>query len=227
MDKVDKKKLLILGTSPTLKLAPVNDPSFEVWGLNDMFTVLPRADRWFEMHPRQVQENSIVRNSKQNYLEWFKNTKIPVYMQEKFEDIPSSIKYPLDEMIRKFGVELFGSTVDYEMALALSEGYKEIYIYGVDMAVNEEYSQQRPSLYFWIGIAMGMGVKVFMPDGCDLLKSYFKYGYEELKETDFHKKATDKIKYFDDHAIDFLKNYYVSMGSKEAWENILKETGGL
>jgi hypothetical protein len=221
----EKKKLLIVGTSPSLKDAPINDESFEVWALNDMYAIIPKADRWFEMHKRKVQEATIVRQTGNKYLEWFRNnTTVPVYMHDKFDDIPMSIKYPIEEMIQAFGTRLFGSTIDYEMALAIYEGYKEIHIYGVDMAVSEEYSQQRPSLYFWIGIALGRGIKVFLPKGCDLLKSYFMYGYEEEKETDFKRKADDKIKYFDKHATDFLKNYYVAMGSKEAWEDILKET---
>lgn len=223
---MDKKKLLILGTSNSLQYAPLDDPSFEIWALNDMFTLIPKADRWFEIHTRYEIERLRCRNSKVNYLGWLQTTEIPVYMQEVHADIPASVKYPLEEMMRKFNTRMFGSTVDYEMALALSEGYKEIHIYGVDMAVNAEYHEQRPSLYFWLGIALGMGVKIFLPESCDLLKGYFMYGYEEKKQTEFTKKANDRIKYYDNHAVEFLKNYYVAMGSKEAWEDILKETGG-
>lgn len=221
------KKVCLLGTSNTLSQAPINDRSFEFWALNDMF-VLPQgkaATRWFELHPRATHESHIPRGNANNYLDGLRAMTIPVYMQEHYPDIPASIKYPLEEMIVHFGRQYFKSTLDYMMALALYEGFEEIHLYGVNMADSLEYAHQRPSMEYWIGRAEGMGVKVVLPEGCDLLKGYFRYGYDEEKENDLLIKARTKSAELDRQSKEFMKNYYLSLGAKDTWDFILRELG--
>lgn len=218
-----------MGTSNTLKEAPINDKSFEFWALNDMY-ILPEgqaATRWFDIHGRRVQEAHVPRGGApgMTHLQGLKSLTVPVYMQEHFEEIPSSVKYPLEEMVKHFGRQYFKSTLDYMMALALYEGFKEIHLYGVNMADSIEYAHQRPSMEYWIGRAEGMGVKVVLPEGCDLLKGYFRYGYDEEKESDLIIKANAKIAELTKNAAEFQKNYYLSLGAKDTWEFILRELG--
>ena len=222
------KKVCLLGTSNTLNQAPFNDKSFEFWALNDMFVTLPEglATRWFEFHDRKTHETHKPRgDSNISYLDWFRSATIPVYMQEHFEDIPASIKYPLETMVEHFGRQYFKSTLDYMMALALYEGFEEIHLYGVNMADNIEYAHQRPSMEYWIGRAEGMGVKVVLPEGCDLMKGYFRYGYDEERESDLLIKARTKSAELDRQSKEFMKNYYLSLGAKDTWDFILRELG--
>jgi len=221
------KKVCLLGTSNTLKEAPIHDKSFEFWALNDMFAVIPEgiATRWFEIHTRNNIEICHTRNAAIDYLGWFQKSTIPVYMQEKFDDIPASIKYPLEEITKYFGRQYFKSSLDYMMALALYEGFEEIHVYGVNMAVGDEYAYQKPSMEYWIGRAEGMGVKVVLPAGCDLMKGYFRYGYDEQKETDLLIKAQSKNAELARQAAEYQKNYYLSMGAKDTWDFILRELG--
>ena len=74
------------------------------------------------------------------------------------------------------------------LALAIHEGFEEIHVYGVDMAVDTEYHHQRPSCEFFLGLAAGMGIKIFVPDTADLLKTRFLYGFDEPKETKWKRK---------------------------------------
>ena len=67
-------------------------------------------------------------------------------------------------------------------------GFKEIEVWGVDMAVGSEYQNQRPSCEFWLGVAAGMGIKIHIPAEADLLKSRFLYGFEEPLQNEFTKK---------------------------------------
>lgn len=221
-------KVCILGTAETLKEAPLNDSSFDFWALNDMYDVVSeeRINRWFEIHSLFEIQDSVSRKTGKSHIEWLKNCKIPVYMQDKHEDIPTSVKYPIDEILDRFGTDYFHSTIDYEIAIALYEGYKEIHIYGVNMAINEEYGYQRPSACFWLGVAKGMGVKVVLPKSCDLLKGYYRYGYNYLQQSDFEKKALSKITQLENESAQYQKNYYLAMGAKSAWEYILRESKG-
>jgi hypothetical protein len=219
------KKVCLLGTSNTLKEAPFKDKSFEFWALNDMYAMIPKENitRWFEMHKREFIDVYHARISGKSHIEELRNLKIPIYMQEEHEDIPTSIKYPLEEMIKHFKRDYFQSTLDYMMAFALYEGFEKIHIYGVNMAINEEYVYQRASMSYWIGRAESMGVNVVLPKGCDLLKQYFRYGYEAEKESDLLIKARAKSAELDLQSKEFMKNYYLSLGAKDTWDFILRE----
>jgi hypothetical protein len=68
--------------------------------------------------------------------------------------------YPLKDVIEHFGTDYFSNTVDYALALAIWEGYQEIDIYGVNMETDTEYAYQKPGVEFWVGVALGRGIKV-------------------------------------------------------------------
>ncbi len=218
------KKIAIVGTAASWNQAPFGNDDFEIWALNDMFMIIPYGNRWFELHNKSVIDTYRTRGSDVNYLDWFKKATIPIYMQEKFEDIPFSIKYPKWEIEEFFNRIYFKSTVDFMIALAIYEGFKEIHVYGVDMAVGEEYSSQKPSCEYWLGRAEGMGIKIFLPNDSDLLKAYYVYGYDEEKSNDFKKKSNARIAELHSQAMDAEKHFYLLTGEKRAWEKILRET---
>ena len=70
--------------------------------------------------------------------------------------------YLLDDVIEFFGTDYFTNTVDYSIALALFEGFNEIHLYGVNMEVGSEYIFEKAGVEFWIGMALGRGVKVIV-----------------------------------------------------------------
>ncbi len=195
-----KDKVCIVGFAPTWNLTPFSDPDFEVWGLNELYNYFNQikgahASRWFEIHA----PNSPSKNTPQHKA-WLKNATIPVYMQKHHDDIPSSVAYPLDDIIKWFedkghnGARYFTNSISYMIALAIYEGYKEIHIYGVDMAHDSEYAFQKPSCEYLIGIAEGMGIKVHVPCESDLLKAGKLYGYET--ENTMRLKIRGRIKEF-------------------------------
>ena len=96
------------------------------------------------------------------HLKWLSECGIPVYMKEVDERIPTSIRFPREDAIAKFGHYLT-STSAYMAALAIMEGVDEIRIAGVDMAIGTEYSHQKPCLEYLLGYARGMGIKVTLP----------------------------------------------------------------
>jgi len=56
------------------------------------------------------------------------------------------------------------------------------------MATYTEYATQRASCEYYIGVAIGKGIKVFIPPQADLLKTKFRYGFEFEKEDAFIQK---------------------------------------
>lgn len=201
--------IAIVGCSQSKDLAPFNDANFEIWGVNNLYPFIPRATRWFEIHEITLVNGVYLRRGSpvfrgQPVVEYLKNLgefaakhNIPVYMQKKWDIVPTSVVYPLEEIVKTFG-EYFTNTVSYELALAIYEKLKgtsnaeEIHVYGVDMAVDTEYHHQRPSCEYFLGIIRGlelggMKIKHYIPDEADLLKTMYLYGFNEP-----HKNAWDK-----------------------------------
>jgi len=104
-----------------------------------------------------------------------------IYMQEAHEDIPNSVKYPLEEMIALNPMgEYFDSSLAYMVMLASTMGYKEIFIVGFEMAAQSEYFYQRANFEYLIGLLSARGQKFRFPAETTLLKGPL-YGYKNMK----------------------------------------------
>lgn len=195
-----KDKVCIVGCADSKTITPFGRDDMEFWGVNNLYGVnLPGAhwDRWFEIHNIEVGPDGKFRRREDlefrgqpvdEYLKGLAKLDCPViYMQKHWEEVPNSIEYPLGPVTALFG-RYFTNSISYQIALAILMGYEEIHVYGVDMAVGSEYAHQRPSCEFFLGWAMGRGIKVFIPDEADLLKSRFMYGFEERKRTAWQNK---------------------------------------
>ena len=177
-DKDDKplKKVCIVGFAESYKQAPFDDPSYTIWGMNQLYRWIPRADRWFEMHKDYLSDQ--VEDS--DYLGWLKECQIPIYMLQRDPAIPNSIAYPIDSVVASVVKQYyFTSTVAYMLALAILEGFEQISIYGVDLAADSEYSYQKPNAEYLIGIATDRGIKVNVPVTSALMKQRYLYGYQD------------------------------------------------
>lgn len=172
------KSVAIVGGSDGYKKLPYDKlKDTEIWGLNDFAFKLDRVDKIFELHTNEV----IKKNSRTlDYFQLLKNTKTPIYMQKKTKTFPSSVKYPLDEIVAKYN-KVFYSTVDYMLALAVYEGFEKMYLYGVDLAIYEEYLYQRPSCAYWIGYARGLGIEVIIQEESGIYLNNM-YAYNNSKE---------------------------------------------
>lgn len=192
-----KDKLCIVGCADTKDEAPFDRKNeFEFWGVNNLHLNMPGPwTRWFELHSITNVGGKWLRRGQHDfrgqeiskYLDSIQALDIPVYMQNTCEIVPNAVIYPIREVIEKFG-NYFTNTISYMICLGIMEGFKEIWILGVDMAVDTEYHHQRPSCEYFIGVARGLGINVYLPDACDLLKTRFLYALNEPQETMFNKK---------------------------------------
>jgi hypothetical protein len=182
-----KEKVAIVGYGPSRSQCPFEDESFEIWGMNEIYQVVPRLDILFELHDiRHVIES--FRNK--NHIEWLQNSPIPVYMVKKFDNrfkcpISASIAYPWAEIIAQYGTFLT-CQVSEMLALAMLMEYKEVHLYGIDLSSSKgfgkEYSKQKESIAHFVGIAIGKGIKVYIPRESTLLKTTLIYGLQGSDE---------------------------------------------
>jgi hypothetical protein len=197
--KRTKDKVCIVGCADSKTIVPWKDETFEFWGVNNLYGVpLKDAhyDRWFEIHNIEYDGRNFLRRESldfrgqpvREYLAGLAKLECPViYMQKHWDEVPQSVPYPIQPIVAIFGRYLT-NTISYELALAILMEFKEIHVYGVDMAVGTEYQNQRPSCEYFIGIAQGKGIMVYIPPEADLLKTRFLYGFEEPKQSLYAKK---------------------------------------
>ena len=181
-------KVVIVGSNQYTRHLIDWDQNADYWLFNEAgnHSWAKRCDAVFQMHLPDIWRNLGNVNDKNHYM-WLQNTEIPVYMQDHYDDVRTSIKYPLNEIcqallpgiIRKSGdqVRYFTSSPAYAIALAIYLNYDVIEIVGIEMSSNTEYLYQRDGVMFWIGIATGRGIKVIIQDKSLLFKSKL-YGYD-------------------------------------------------
>lgn len=189
-----KKTVALVGSAVhTAPWAPFGEEGVEIWSFNELHG-LPwmreeYVSAWFQVHPKW----SFTKDEKYNHWDWLqKEHPFPTNMQIVYDDVPSSVKYPLSEIQNKlvniergeFPIKkLFTSTFNYQMALALDRGFERIEIYGIELILEGEYSHQREMMAYWMGKADGMGVEVWIPEQCSLLVAPL-YAYEEIRKGD-------------------------------------------
>jgi len=156
-----------------------NHPGHPQWLRNDPWTKEELAE--FKERPDHPELLSYGAS-----LEQRRNTDFPIYMLELDDEIPGSTLYPLQEVMGSFHpnherVRYFTNSFGYMLALALYNKYKEIHAYGFEMSSETEYGSQKPNAEFWLGICIGRGVKLVLPQGCRLLGEHEQlYGYEKV-----------------------------------------------
>lgn len=191
-------KVAMIGTAPSSRmLAPFNDPTWQIWGCSPgNMNTLPRVNLWFELHSNLLWPE--YESYGKPYIEWLKQQKFPVYMQERWPTtegqmvpvqsiVPNAIAYPKDQIVAEFGDDFFTSSFAWMMALAIKMGASEIALYGIDMASREEYIRQRPGFFFFRYLAKCRGIRVSAPHESDIMQSPALYAYAD--STPFGRKV--------------------------------------
>lgn len=178
-----KEIVAIVGSHPKTRLDyDFTRTDCDVWVFNEALsspseTWCPHADAVFQMHVPTIWKNPNNRNDKNHYTWLNTQTVTPVYMQEKYPDVPMSVRYPLNEIFAdlKFNKRYITSSVAYALALAAHLRYKKIEVYGVEMETDTEYRHQRDGVTFWLGVALGRGIEV--EAHCGMFEAPL-YGYD-------------------------------------------------
>ena len=177
-----RDKVAIVGfAKPHRGDAPFNDPEWEIWGVNDGWSFVPSgtATRWFDMHSPDIYEWGFRRSK--GHLEWLRQFPGQVYFHEARDDIPNSVRYPIEDVIRNIKAPYLTSSIAYMQGLALLLGFKTIGIWGVDMGHDSEYADQRPCCELLLGIALARGIEIMLPEASPLMRGPL-YGRGYLTE---------------------------------------------
>jgi hypothetical protein len=185
---MQNKTVALVGTHPiTREKAPFHDPSVDIWIFNGQSTMdwCPRASAVFDIHP----PDDIFRRAQEDlkFGEWLHSEKdVPFYTPHITPNCPGNIVYPLEDVIStllpnfKRGEQInryFTSGPCYAIALAIFHGYTRIEMYGIEMENNTEYIYQRDGIGLWLGIAVGRGIEVVLPEQSMIFYAPL-YGFE-------------------------------------------------
>jgi hypothetical protein len=188
------KKVAIMGSAPSsIRLAPFDDPDFEIWGCSPgLYPHAKRVNAWFEIHRWEPGKTWF----SPEYISWMAKLKAPVHMIQPVPEIPNSIAYPLDAVIngvyahvvnkkgqwreKRFDRSNFSSTIAWMIALAILAEVDVIGLWGVDMSAQEEWFFQRSGCQNMINAAQSVGIQVICPPESDLLRPPPLYGFCEI-----------------------------------------------
>ena len=168
-------RAFIVGTAPSWKKTPWNDPTGRVVGLNDCYALgFPRIDEHYELHPLdkmwfrkkdqiRVYEKDIPKGHyirPEGHIEWLKQqaATIPVWLQkEPPADWPvNAARFPVEAVMAEFGSDYWASGPVYEIAHLYMRGCRDFEIYGIHLSTEHEYREQRGNFEFFLGRLLGV-----------------------------------------------------------------------
>lgn len=182
--KKDPTKVFIAGTGSGWEAMP-RETNATVYCLNDFIRQEKygiKPDLLFIMDVLDEKPQVISGNDNLGDVIARINTmKVPLVAPFRYEEIPLSQAFPLEQCVKEFGIPYFTNTICYMIAYALLNGAKEITIFGVNQASSHEYTEERGGVEYWIGVAAGRGVKVTI-SGKDssLLRFKGRFGNDAL-----------------------------------------------
>lgn len=179
------RKIALCGShASSLKDAPWDDPSWEFWGHASSRAWYRRPmHRYFDLHPKACWTRGGKKGH--SYPRWLAKNTVPIFMQQKFPEVPASVAYPRGQILTEFGDSrpYFTNHAAWMIALAMTEGATTLGLFGVNYGTESEYVRQRGSAEYWLGRAAERGIRIVLPEQCTLLSEpKLLYGYESHDE---------------------------------------------
>lgn len=167
--KTPARRVALVGTADSRKTAPVDDLSWEIWGLAARGDKISRATRWFELHRLAGEPQEWADNWRSIIRTW--SSDVDIYMFYPEYDLgPRILPYPHAEIVDRFGSYFMTSSFSWAMAMAIHEmaphgvlpkpGSCEIGIWGVDMEYGTEYREQRVGFRHFIDLARALNITI-------------------------------------------------------------------
>src|SRR5580765_1994268 len=223
----------LVGTAPSWRMTPWADTTLPILSLNDAWQIdgFERADEWYDFHPldhfytvpqpangqkQMVYAHDIPLGQyvrPERHLDWLATQTIPVWLHPDYvNQHPTAMSWPMARAFPKAEIEAhfgryFTSTPAWVIAHAILRGIKELHIYGIHLATESEYIEQRPNFEYLIGMLLGRGkptlrrheglryyespeALVVLPEQSPVLSSNFQYAFEPSP-----RRALDPLKW--------------------------------
>lgn len=230
LQKLPVKKICIVGTCPSRMMAPIDDPSWDIWTIGPGGKNMHRWDRLFEIHGTDSWPEGF-----RDYLTELEAEKPPkiIYTEDAMDNWPANVVYPKSQMFDKFGRMWFSSSIAYALAMAIEENATELGIFGIDLESGEEYQSQFVGAKYFIHLARLAGITISMPKGCGLGRDPNPYpdawethlamtidakneylGQMAAEKRQLHGNLAAEINHLDGEiaAFNYIKNLYVING---------------
>ena len=146
----------------------------------------------------------------QEHVEYLRTCGVPVYGQQVWDDIPTSVRYPFEAVTEAVGIPLppdgnkrlwATSSFGYMAALAIAEHgvfigqvgeigpIEELICIGIELPTGTQRERlwEWPNFAYYLGLATGLGIKVVLPSsGTSLLSAphYALGGHPYPQEAD-------------------------------------------
>lgn len=181
------RKVALCGSHvESLADAPWRDPSWEWWGHASSRDYYSRPmDRYYDLHVKARWQRAGRKGH--DYPKWLAMNTTPIYMIDRYSEVPASVKYPKGQILTEFSYahhrNYFTNHAAWMIAHAITEGVTHIGLFGINYSVESEYMRQRGSAEYWLGQCDARGINVILPEQCSLLADPKQlYGYESHDE---------------------------------------------
>ena len=196
-------EVALIGKGPGWELAPLIGKGVTTWGVNDA-VAHRECDVCFWM------DRHLMKDSPMDELVTVSvnTTHTPMYSVQKWDDIPSSVEYPREEIFNAFGTDFFADSLCYMVALAIYQGFSTLSLYGFNYSHGSTYMEEKPCVHHWLGVALGKGLTVNV--------------YGELSEL-FQTKDRKVYSYQDDQTMsrENIKIYQLNVPKEDVALNVM------
>lgn len=193
-----RTKVAITGAGKSLRELPWSSAEWEIWGINNFWNAMRderdrlRACRWFELHPPTSLSDGGPQDP--DDMIWLRSCPVPIYTTHPFPENPNAIEFPVDVLAAQYR-DYFSCTFAYQIALALSEGFQEIAVHGLELVygTQREATVERACVDWWLGFAEGQGVKITIPSGDHVVCHWSRYGFDYWQEANTVKQYVGSL----------------------------------
>jgi len=209
------ERVAIVGTAQSWMKTPWHDLGLHIRSLNDAYRMpgFQRADAWYDLHPLDKfyhpESNQVFAHQippghycrPKTHIEWLSQQQIPVWLHPEYaRQHPAAATWKHARAFPKADIEAhfgryFASSPGWMMGQALMEGVKELHIYGIHLATEQEYVEQRPNFEMLCGALLGRGKQrqavrdglryyetndgiLVLPEEAPVLQAGFQYAFD-------------------------------------------------
>ena len=160
----------------------------ETWAIGNQGGVI-QCDRVFTMNDFDAAHKKATELKIENVHEsfkWLKTCPVPVYCSKAHPDYPSTVDYPLEEVLQILKFPYLNGSVAYAIGFAFLIGVERLRLFGCDYTYPDNHVAEkgRACVEFWLMRWLLEGKKLDLPHGTSLLDNNVPNGQKFYGYTD-------------------------------------------
>ena len=162
----------------------------EVWAINCMGAII-NCDRVFMLDPASRFLDTEDAGTQTGIMRrWLPEAAVPIYTCELDERVPTSVLYPLEEVVQYSNCHYLNNTVAYAIAFAFWNEVANLKLFGIDFSYKENMhfaEAGRACVEFWISKCMSEDILIGISGRSTVLDSNVPateklYGFHRLNK---------------------------------------------